>query len=390
MSEADSITSKRAPIPICFVIATITTDRAGTEGHLLRLVRALDRTRFRPLLVVLQRSQWTDSFSDPDIELIVLDFKSFTRPLSWLCIIQLAHILRLHRVKVVETHFPDAHFVGALAAKIAGVPVVIGSRRDLVSQYSKKELSLCRLSNKFTSLHLANAREVADVASNIEGISRIRVIYNGIDWDATSAGVTDQSASHVPGSRLVSIVANLTPVKNIQMFIEAVSRVANEFDDLRFAIIGCGPKDAELKSYAESLAMSDRILWTGRVNGVRPYLERSIIACLTSHSEGMSNSVLEYMAAGLPVIATRVGGIPEAVIDGVTGYLVEDNDVDGFASRLQLLLSNEELRISMAEASLHRARQFFSLEAQVRAHEELYLALVSEARMPKSIVEVAR
>ena len=365
---------------ICFVIATIQTDRAGTEGHLLRLIRSLDRRQFRPLLVVLQRSEWTDTFRDSDIPLVVLDFESFLRPSSWTRIARLARILRQNRVRVVETHFPEAHFVGALAAKIAGVPAVIGNRRDLVSQYSSKERMLCRLSNYFTSIHLANANAVAEVASHIEGLKKFEIIYNGIDFNKLAGEPIQTENPHLGTNSLVTIVANLTPVKNIQMFIEAAARVAPQFDDVRFAIIGCGPEEDQLRAYAVSRSVNDRIIWAGRVFDVRPYLSKSIVGCLTSTSEGMSNSVLEYMAAGLPVIATRVGGIPEAVVHGVTGYLVDSGDVDDFALRLNEILSDPHKRHVMGEAGQRRAREHFCLTTQVKAHEQFYRSLAACAR----------
>ncbi len=377
------------PISICFVIASITTDRAGTEGHLLRLIRGLDRKRFRPLLVVLQSSPWTDQFDDPDVPMQVLNFVSFLRPSDWKCIWQLAKTLKTQSVQIVETHFPEAHFVATHAAKLAGVSLVIGNRRDLVDQYSRKDLFLCRLANRLTTLQLANSEAVASVCASVESLprSQIEVIHNGVDVDAYLQAFTNSTnrefQNAVSRGRVVILVANLTPIKNIAMFVAAAGMVSKRFENVTFAVLGSGPEEQRLRDQATDCGVENRFIWAGRVNDVRPYLMQSTIGCLTSDSEGLSNAVLEYMAAGLPVVATHVGGADEAVIDGLTGYLVEKNQPEQLVDRLSRLLSDPKLCSTMGNKGRQRAQEQFSFVSQIQAHQCLYQRLASSVSIPQ-------
>ena len=317
-------------------------------------------------MVVLQQSLWTDEFEDPLVPIRVLGFRSFLRPLNWKYIWQLSCILKQHRIQIVESHFPDAHFAGALAARFAGIPVVLSCRRDLVDQYSWKKLALCKLGNRFATHHLANSQAVAAVTSRVEGMrqSQIKVIHNGVDLEAfmrpSKVSTTLEFKAAAARNRIIVLAANLLPIKNIPMFVDAASIVAEQHDDVCFAVIGSGPEEERLKKMAAERGVKDRLIWTGTVSDIRPYLKQATIGCLSSDSEGFSNSVLEYMAAGLPVVATRVGGASEAVIDGVTGYLIRKGDAQQMASRLINLLSNPTGSRAMGFASRQRAKECFS------------------------------
>jgi len=378
-------------IRICFVIAMIATERAGTEGHLLRLIRSLDRRRFEPLLVVMQRSPWTDEFDDPLVPMKVLGFRSFLRPTDWNCIVRLARILKQERVRIVESHFPDAHFAGALAARLAAVPVVVSCRRDMVDRYGWKKRTLCRLGKCSGTHYLANSHAAAAAALRVEGMreSRIEVIHNGVDLEAFErpprASTIPEFEVSADRNRMVVLVANLRPVKNISMFIDAASIVARQFDDVCFAVLGTGSELEPLKQRAVERGVERRMIWAGRVPDVRPYLKKSTIACLTSDSEGFSNSILEYMAAGLPVVATQVGGASEAILDGATGYVVPKGDAQAMASRLADLLAHPAKSQAMGTAGRQRVTECFSLQTQLDAHQRLYERLADASRESSSV-----
>jgi glycosyltransferase involved in cell wall biosynthesis len=305
--------------------------------------------------------------------------------LNWTFLWQFVRILQQHRIQIVETHFPDAHFAGALAARLAGSPIVLSCRRDSVDQYKWKERTLCKIGNRFATRHLANSHAVADVVSRVEGLQRstIEVIHNGVDLEKFDLQTTASPKPEfcVGRCRTVVLVANHWPVKNIPLFIDAASIVAQQFDDIRFAVIGNGPERCRLEKLAAERGVDGKIIWTGTVSNVRPYLKQSTIGCLCSDSEGFSNSILEYMAAGLPVVATCVGGASEAVIDGVTGYLIRKGDAQEMANRLIDLLSTPEKGRAMGLAGRRRVAEHFSFQTQVAAHQDLYERLALRAGM---------
>ena len=210
----------RSPIRITYVISAIASEHAGTEGHLLRLLRRLDREQFAPNLVVMQRTDWADEFDDPRIPLHVLGFRSFRKPQDWLAISKLSKLLKKNETQIVELHSPDAHFAGALACRLAKVPVVISCRRNSGYQYGLKVSLQMRIGNRYVTRFMANASFVADEMSRTERADRNRydVIHNGIDLVAFDGHTTDEVSEEfermVGGRRVISIAANLRPVKN--------------------------------------------------------------------------------------------------------------------------------------------------------------------------------
>lgn len=369
------------PIRVSYLLSAIHTPFAGTEGHLLRLIRALDRNEIDPELILMQHTPWSDEFQDDRVPLTVLGFKSFQRPQDWLTVSKLAKHWRRRRTDVIEMHSTDAQFVGGLAARLSGVPVAVSCRRNLGYQYGTRERVLQKIANRFATTFLANARVVAAAMSELEGISpdRFDVIHNGIDltaFDQAAQYVDEQVEKFersIAGSRVVSIAANLRPVKNLELFLEAAARIVSDQNDVVFAVMGQGNLEQTLRSQAERLGISQRVLWLGSVPSVAPYLVRSDIACLTSTSEGFSNAIVEYMSAGLPVVVTDVGGASEAVEDGKTGFVVPSGDADMLANRvLQILQLDDVQRSDMGQRARARVESSFSMERQLKAYFQLY------------------
>ncbi len=373
--------SEQKPIPITYVISHISlfSLRAGTEGHILRLLNRLDRKRFAPSLVALQQTDWTEQFDDPNIPLHVLGFRSFSRPQDWMAISKLARFFRQNDTQIAEMHFIDAHFVGALAAQLAKVPVVLSCRRDLGYQYGFKGKLLMKLGNRFVDRFIANANVVADNMSKLESIdrSKFEVIYNGVDLpvfdEEKRKPVSSEFAKFVDGKRVVSIAANLRPVKNFPLFIDAAARVAQKFDDVVFAIMGHGVLQEELVQQVARCGIRERTMFLGSVPHVAPYVARSHVACLSSHSEGFSNAVVEYMACNVPVVVTDVGGLAEAIHEGETGYAVPAGDVEAFANRIEQILGMDaSARRAMGDAGRRRVEERFTMCGHLEAHASLY------------------
>lgn len=375
------------PIPIAYVISAIVTEHAGTEGHLLRLAKRLDRERYQPHLVVLQDSPWTDQYAEQyedqstcsPTPLTTMGFGSFLRPNGWLAIRRLAQFFRTHGTKVVELHAVDAHFAGTLAAYLANVPVVISCRRSGGHQYGRKEVMMMRATNGLVNRFLANARFVAERASQLEStrLEQFDVIYNGVDlkrFDELAKGdVSPEFAAACDGKRVVCIAANMRPVKNVGCFVRACAEVAKRFDDVVFALMGDGPSRAGLEDEARQLGIEDRTLWLGSTAEIGPYLKRSHVGCLSSDLEGFSNSIVEYMAAELPVVATHVGGNAEAIVEGETGFTVPAADHQVMADRISdILQMSEASRKKMGLAGRRRVEDRFTMERQLDEFYALY------------------
>jgi glycosyltransferase involved in cell wall biosynthesis len=177
---------------------------------------------------------------------------------------------------------------------------------------------------------------------------------------------------------VVGIVANLRPVKDHRLFMRAAQLVAREVDDVAFLLAGRGELYDELRNYARELGIGDRVFFTQGEGNVMDWLAGMCVGCLTSISEGFSNAIMEYMAAGLPVVAIDVGGNRDAVVHGETGFLVPERTPEAFAQPLIELLRNEEMRAAMGAKGFERCRELFEVGKTIGQLEQLYEKLIAD------------
>ena len=238
---------------------------------------------------------------------------------------------------------------------------------------TKKDIAFLKVANRFISCVITNSRAVQTQAMQLEGLpeSKSRVIYNGIAFDQ----IPQQSNNS--NDRVVGIVANLNrPVKRVDLFIQAASIIHKDYPDVKFQVIGDGPLRKELENLAAQLGVNASIYFLGRRNDAQSLLEGMTIGVLCSDSEGFSNAIMEYMAAGLPVVATHVGGNPELVQHGKTGLLVPANDVTALAQAIKGLLLRPGTAVEMGHAGREFLIKEFSLDQMLRKTTQLYESFV--------------
>ncbi|MDQ3087681.1 MAG: glycosyltransferase [Acidobacteriota bacterium] len=181
------------------------------------------------------------------------------------------------------------------------------------------------------------------------------------------------------GVKFVTIVANLrSDVKNHPMFLQAARKVKENFANVAFVLAGEGELTESLKTLAKDLGIEKDTYFIGRCAQVAELLRVSDVCVLSSKSEGFSNSILEYMSAAKPVVATDVGGASEAIVNNQTGFLVESDDDETMANRLIELLQNPELARQFGSRGHKRVEKNFSLAAQLTKTLELYEKLLSQ------------
>jgi glycosyltransferase involved in cell wall biosynthesis len=219
-----------------------------------------------------------------------------------------------------------------------------------------------------------------------EGVPRDRlvVIPNFVDRAAFDGAAAERrrhwrQAFGILGDEVVvGVVANLYPVKNHAMLLRAAARIASTWPAVRYVLAGDGGERAALEAQARQLGLEQRIILPGRVSP-EPGLARAFdIAVLTSWEEGFPNWLVEAMAAGLPVVATRVGGVPDAVVDGETGFLVPPDDDERLAAGLVRLLEDRTLAAHMGSAGRERARRLYHEDTVLRSLESLYESLARD------------
>lgn len=370
-------------IKLALVIDTIDPDIGGTEKQIFLLLKHIDRTKFTPYLCCLYNSPWLEQHSDL-CDIHIINFTSYRFPRSYCHLLQFAHFLRHEQIDIVQTFFRDGNIVGTIAAKLAGAKIIISSRRNLGLWNTKPYLLLLRLLNPLATRFYANSQSVANHTIAQENIApdKIEVIYNGIEWSAfdnttdLTPGTIRKELNIQPDEMVITAVSNLRAVKGVETVIRAAEKVHCTYPNIRLLLVGEGGDRNFLEELAERLGIGDKVFFLGSRNDVPKILKDSDIGVLGSLSEGLSNALIECMAAGLPIVCTSVGGNLELVEDTVNGFLVPPNNPELFADALKKILAAPDLKQRMGEKSYCKARTTFNIAYCVKQTENLYERLV--------------
>jgi glycosyltransferase involved in cell wall biosynthesis len=294
--------------------------------------------------------------------------------------------LRSRGIQIVHTYGFYSHAFAIPAARLARTPVIIASIRDLGDLWTpaqqRLQRNVCRLAHRvLTNAEAIRQRLIADGYPP----GKIEVIRNGVDLvptDTQPADVTLRQDLGVPADApLIAMVSRLNRArgvdfKGVEYFLDAAALVASRRPDARFLVLGDGPSREEFECDARRRGLAGRVIFVGFRKNVPRWLTEVTLSVLPSLSEGLSNAVLESMAAGVPIVATRVGGNPELVVDGVTGLLVPPRDAGALAAAMCLLLEQPALARRFGQAARQRALDHFSNDRMVQETERLYLSLV--------------
>jgi glycosyltransferase involved in cell wall biosynthesis len=302
---------------------------------------------------------------------------------------ELAGRLRAARADVLLCHGYKANLVGRMAARRTGTPVLAVSRG-----WTGENLKV-RLYETIDRLHLrymdhvicvseAQARKVRAVGFPPKRTTIIRNSARANSFrDPDPAGrKLLESFFATPGQRLVVAAGRLSPDKGFQVLIEAVRRVAPADPAARFLVFGRGAWHDELQWRIKAAGLGEVFVLGGFRDDLDRLLPSADLFVLPSFTEGLPNVVLEASAAGVPVVATAVGGTPEVLADGITGYLVPAGDADVLAKRVGELLGNEPLRQRMGQAGRQRVCTLFTFEAQAVAYRRLFAELFPHVAQP--------
>lgn len=371
---ADALTR---PVRVCFLIDELAP--AGTEGQLLALIRRLDRRRVWPYLCLLRGDKAVSQAMEPDdCPILRLQVGALhhprTLPQAW----RFWRWLRRERIDVVQAYFPDSSYFGIPLAWLAGVPHRIRTRNNLGHWLTPRHRRLGRLLNAFTTRTIANceAARQALLAAEQPRPDTVLVLENGVDLERFRH-VPPLAARPTSAASRVGIVANLRPVKGLDVFVRAAALVHAQQPQAVFTITGEGELRAFLEQQAAAEGLAKHLTLAGRMADVPAFLAELDVAVLCSHAEGMSNALLEYMAAGRAIVATNVGAAPELIDEGVHGLLVPPGDADKLAEAIARLLADRHLAQRLGAAARRRAWERYSREAMMRRFEDFYLALVA-------------
>ena len=316
---------------------------------------------------------------------------------------RLVRYIRKNEIDVVHAHDFYTNIFGMAAAGLARVPVRIASRRESAVR-SETQRFVERSSYRVAHAVVANCEDVRQQLIR-EGVpaKKVRTVYNGLDVARVQSNQTDRTeilrSLNLPEqARFVTIMANMRAhvlqpepycYKDHPTFLRAAQKVSESVPDAAFIIAGEGELLEATQELARSLGIADRTFFIGRCQDVGSVLSISDVCVLSSSSEGFSNSILEYMAAGRPVVATDVGGAREAIVHGDTGYLVPVGDHEQLAQHIVSLLLDQEGARSMGESGRRRVNEKFSSAKQLQNIESLYTELLT-ANTPAWVSRLSR
>jgi glycosyltransferase involved in cell wall biosynthesis len=374
------MSSSTPPTPILFVIDFFRNPHAGTEGQLFQLITGLDRRRFEPTLLVFKPSEYLDSAGFP-CAVKVLGHSRLLSIKTWLRLWVTAKEFRSEGGRVAHVFFNDPSVICPPVFGMLGIQTII-SRRDMGYWYTRKYLAMLNLSGRFAALAITNSEAVRKVTVEHEPfhLTSTHVIYNGYEFEEGQPAIPadlKELRRMYPDAVFAVIVANIRPIKRVEDAVRAVGVLSGETPALHLVIIGDGDPKA-LKATSKKLGIEERVHFLGARRDVKECLTGLDIGLLCSESEGFSNSLVEYMQAGLPVVCSAVGGNPEAITHGETGFLYSCGNLKELADCLKRLVTDCELRARFGGNAKASARQRFSMETMVQQHQDVYESLLNE------------
>jgi L-malate glycosyltransferase len=355
----------------------------GSERQALEVIKRLDRTRFEPFVACFQKEGSLLSELPSDTGMIhTFPLHGFFNWPAFKQGLEFRKLIRQSGIQVVQCFDFYSNLFAIPWSRISRVPIILGARRDEASMRTSGQHYTELLVYRLATGIVANAENIKNqlVVRDKLVSEKVWVIQNGLDLDRFDERRQQSGNSEMKNvsGLSIAIVANLRPEKGHLVLLAAIRRLADRFSMLKVFIVGNGPMKESIIQRIIELKLTHCVEMTGELKDVPAFFKTIDIAVLPSlKNEGFPNSVMEAMAASLPVVATDTGGTPELVSDGLTGYLVPPADSQALQDRLGKLCADGELRKKMGEAGRQKVIERFTADRMVRRFEHLYEALLT-------------
>lgn len=360
--------------------------RGGIERRLVAVLPRLNRPPFHVSLVCIrERGPLAEELEKAGVPVSVVPLRSRLDPRG---LRMLARWMRDQQVDLVHSHMYRSNVPATIAARLAGVRQILCQVHNVDTWETSRQIMMERWLMRWRTAMLAVSEGVKrDIVSKLRcPPERVRVLYNGVDIQEYGSAKPEPELRHdlgiPPGHRLVVMLARLVPQKKHTRLLQALETIRNELPPTSVLLVGEGTLLGEIEHEVEERRLGDIVSFAGHRNDIPQILALSDLSVVTSDREGFSNAIVESLAAGVPVVATDVGGNSEAIVHGKCGFLVKPDDPAGLARALKTVLTDDTFRQRLSIAARQRAKRF-SLDRMLEETRRLYLELLSQARNRK-------
>lgn len=368
---------------VCYVLPSL--DVGETERQVVYLARGLAADHEVTVICTRREGPFASDLRAAGVHVQVLRSPRLGSLSCSILTVRLRGMFRRHRPDILHTFLSGVDLPANRAARRTGVPVVISTRQEWSDRQRPRCLRLQLKANELTDCIVASCRAEAESLMRREGVppGRVRVIPKAVDVDAAvtkTDPVAVRAQLGVPkGARVVGIVAGFTPAKDHLLFLASAQTLLQRRSDVHFLMVGTGPLRRAIERQVRRMGLRKQFACTSAVGALAHLYHVMDVSVLCSKAEGMPTAVLEAMAAGTPVVAAAVGGVPEIIEDGVTGRLVHSRSPEAFAEAIAWVLDHPESAQEMKEKAARRAREEFSVDKMVAAYCTLYNELLAHS-----------
>ena len=362
----------------------------GMENYVVRLVERLPRDRFGVSILAPFESTFTDQLRDSGADVFIT---KVTDEPSWQSIQLASSLIQSRSVDVIQSHLPNAHVLAALAGRLTGRPV-------LATVHGRAMTTLDMEVQKLAGTHLAVVCRHSYFQALGVGIDprQVHFLPNGVDTERfrpqrIRTGPLRSRFGIAPETKLVGFIGRLSAEKGPDLFLRMALSVRAQCPEAEFVLVGEGTMLKQLETFAKRFGIADAVHFAGNQDDMPAVFNEIDVVVSSSLSEAMPLAVMEAMASGLPVVACKVGGIPDLVAHGVTGWLADESDYEELATRVVDLLEDDELRLAAGRAARERAFGRMGLDQSVEATIRLFVQLTAQrgdARRFGTLHEAAR
>jgi glycosyltransferase involved in cell wall biosynthesis len=354
----------------------------GGENQVLNLAIGLKKAKVPQIIMAQPNSPLAERARNAGIEVVEFLMRS---EFDWKAIKKIRELVEIHNVHIVHTHTSHAHSLAFFAKKKKDKWKLIVARR-VDFRINKSRFSLWKFQSKLIDMVVGVSRYIQkNLIADGMNPTKTLTIHSGIDTNKFKKLASRDTLLKELGidkkTLVIGIVAALVDHKDFPTFINSIAKI-NSSQTFKAIVLGEGSLKSKLLSQVEELGIQDRIQFLGFRDDVNDFYGLFDIFCLSSKEEGLGTSILDAMAAGLPVVATRAGGIPEMVVDGKGGYLSEIGDSESLAQNFTYLLQNDSLRKKMGAFNQVRVEKF-SYENTVKKTIQLYYSYLGDKLFTK-------